>query len=543
MTTATATTVGELFAAAVVEYADEPALQTPDGTVSWTWREYGRQSAAAAAALPALGVRHGSVIALWLSNRPEFHTTDIAPRSSAPLRSRSTPPSPPSRQPTSSGRRQPRAHHRAGLPRARTRRYARAAPPRSSRSSASTTRTQNVELDHLLHGPVTARSSTSSPPPGAGRRPADDHLHVGHDRPAEGRRAHPRQRRSRSCEATSAGLEPTDRLRVISYLPMAHIAERLVTHYLPIAHGWHVTYLRRPAAIAGRCWPRSAPAGLLLAAADVGEAARGDDRPARRATPTADRAASARPRRGPRRHHRRRARARPRSSTSRARSACRCARSTACPRRPASRPSTRRGALRAGTVGRARCRASSSRSSDDRRGPHARPDRDARLPRPPRRDRRGDRRRRLDALRRRRRLRRRRLPADRRPHQGADHQRRRQEHVAGEHRGDDQGRRLADRQRLRDRRRAALQRRARHAGRRDAADGRRADDPEVLAAVDAQVQRANERLARVEQIKRFTVLPRDWLADGDELTPTSKLKRRAIAAKYATEIEGMYAES
>jgi long-subunit acyl-CoA synthetase (AMP-forming) len=77
----------------------------------------------------------------------------------------------------------------------------------------------------------------------------------------------------------------------------------------------------------------------------------------------------------------------------------------------------------------------------------------------------------------------------------------------------------------------------------DGAAGRRADDPELLAAVDAQVQRANERLARVEQIKRFTVLPRDWLADGDELTPTSKLKRRAIAAKYATEIEGMYAES
>jgi long-subunit acyl-CoA synthetase (AMP-forming) len=39
------------------------------------------------------------------------------------------------------------------------------------------------------------------------------------------------------------------------------------------------------------------------------------------------------------------------------------------------------------------------------------------------------------------------------------------------------------------------------------------------------------------------VLPHDWIADGDELTPTSKLKRRAIAAKYATEIEGMYAAS
>jgi long-subunit acyl-CoA synthetase (AMP-forming) len=73
-----------------------------------------------------------------------------------------------------------------------------------------------------------------------------------------------------------------------------------------------------------------------------------------------------------------------------------------------------------------------------------------------------------------------------------------------------------------------------------AANGRTHDDSEVLAEVDAQIALANECLARAEQIKRFTVLPRDWVADGDELTPTSKLRRRAIAAKYATEIEGMY---
>jgi long-chain acyl-CoA synthetase len=77
----------------------------------------------------------------------------------------------------------------------------------------------------------------------------------------------------------------------------------------------------------------------------------------------------------------------------------------------------------------------------------------------------------------------------------------------------------------------------------DAANGRSADDPELVAEVEAQIARANERLARVEQIKHFAVLPHDWIADGDELTPTSKLKRRAIAAKYATEIEGMYAAS
>jgi long-subunit acyl-CoA synthetase (AMP-forming) len=78
---------------------------------------------------------------------------------------------------------------------------------------------------------------------------------------------------------------------------------------------------------------------------------------------------------------------------------------------------------------------------------------------------------------------------------------------------------------------------------RDAVRGRGPGDLDVLAEVHAQIQRANERLARVEQIKRFTVLPHDWTADGDELTPTSKLKRRAIAAKYAAEIEAMYAAS
>ena len=52
--------------------------------------------------------------------------------------------------------------------------------------------------------------------------------------------------------------------------------------------------------------------------------------------------------------------------------------------------------------------------------------------------------------------------------------------------------------------------------------------------------RGNAKLARVEQIKRFTVLPTDWLPGGDELTPTMKLKRKPIAEKYADEIEALY---
>ena len=68
-----------------------------------------------------------------------------------------------------------------------------------------------------------------------------------------------------------------------------------------------------------------------------------------------------------------------------------------------------------------------------------------------------------------------------------------------------------------------------------------ARDERVRAAVEEGVQSANDKLARVEQIKKFTLLEEDWLPSGDELTPTMKLKRKPIAAKYAAEIEAMYA--
>ena len=67
-----------------------------------------------------------------------------------------------------------------------------------------------------------------------------------------------------------------------------------------------------------------------------------------------------------------------------------------------------------------------------------------------------------------------------------------------------------------------------------------ARDERVCAAVNAAVDEANRHLARVEQIKKVTIVPGDWLPGGDELTPTMKLKRVPIAAKYAPEIEAMY---
>jgi long-subunit acyl-CoA synthetase (AMP-forming) len=67
-------------------------------------------------------------------------------------------------------------------------------------------------------------------------------------------------------------------------------------------------------------------------------------------------------------------------------------------------------------------------------------------------------------------------------------------------------------------------------------------DPSVRDAVQAGVDAANAKLARVEQIKRFHVVRSDWLPGGDELTPTMKLKRRPIAEKYAEEIAALYAD-
>jgi long-subunit acyl-CoA synthetase (AMP-forming) len=68
-----------------------------------------------------------------------------------------------------------------------------------------------------------------------------------------------------------------------------------------------------------------------------------------------------------------------------------------------------------------------------------------------------------------------------------------------------------------------------------------ATEPAVIVAVQEGIDAANARLARVEQIKRFTIIAGDWLPGGDELTPTIKLKRKPIAAKYAAEIGAMYA--
>lgn len=70
--------------------------------------------------------------------------------------------------------------------------------------------------------------------------------------------------------------------------------------------------------------------------------------------------------------------------------------------------------------------------------------------------------------------------------------------------------------------------------------GQLSEDERIQKAVSDAVDAANRRLSRVEQIKRYRLLGSEWLPDGDELTPTSKLKRRVIATKYADVIDDLY---
>src|SRR5690606_38381550 len=67
-----------------------------------------------------------------------------------------------------------------------------------------------------------------------------------------------------------------------------------------------------------------------------------------------------------------------------------------------------------------------------------------------------------------------------------------------------------------------------------------AENPLVLEEIAKAVEDANTRLARVQQVKKWRLLPTEWTAESEELTPTPKLKRRVVHAKYAEAIDALY---
>ena len=64
--------------------------------------------------------------------------------------------------------------------------------------------------------------------------------------------------------------------------------------------------------------------------------------------------------------------------------------------------------------------------------------------------------------------------------------------------------------------------------------------PEIRAMAQAAVDKANERLSRPEQVKAWELLPDEWTAESEELTPTLKLKRRVVRTKYADVVDKLY---
>jgi long-chain acyl-CoA synthetase len=77
----------------------------------------------------------------------------------------------------------------------------------------------------------------------------------------------------------------------------------------------------------------------------------------------------------------------------------------------------------------------------------------------------------------------------------------------------------------------------------DDAASKQLDAAAIRTAIQGRIDQVNETLARVEQVKKFTVLERPFGIDSGELTPTMKIKRKVIAQKYAREIDAMYADA
>ena len=67
--------------------------------------------------------------------------------------------------------------------------------------------------------------------------------------------------------------------------------------------------------------------------------------------------------------------------------------------------------------------------------------------------------------------------------------------------------------------------------------------PDVVAEIARGLGATNARVSRAEQIKRLMILPAEWTAESEELTPTLKVRRRVVDRKYVSEIEAMYSKS
>ena len=527
-----AATLSEAFAATAAAHADSVALRTADGATSWTWSEYAEHAHAAAAGLHGIGVARGDTVALWLTNRPEFHVADVAATllGAAPFSVYST-------------STVEQAEHVIGDAGSRI-----LVTESAFLDSALAVRAggkTGLELIVLVDGAhtevLTWRELLATAPEDfdaaahAAAVTPDDLATLIYTSGTTGapkgvELTHGNLVAQVAALSAAMGLEP--RWSAVSWLPMAHIAERLCTHYVPMHLGWEVTCLSDPHAIAAllrdvrpqfffsppRLWEKLR-AGLV---AEFGETPE---------TPTALAAVGL--------------------------DAVRVGVTGAAPcpaevidfwrslRLPLCEvygmsettgvaTVNTPGAVRVGTVGRALPGVEVALSEDGEvlmrgpvvmRGYRNRPEATAEA-----------------------------LDAEGWMHSGDVGFIDDEGHLAIVDRIKEliisaAGKNMSP---------ANIEAAIKSAGSVIACacaigDGRPYNvalvtlDPQVAEAsrdphaeVAEQIERANRKLARVEQIKRFAVVP-DWAPGGEELTETMKLKRRPIATKYAAEIEALYA--
>jgi long-subunit acyl-CoA synthetase (AMP-forming) len=244
-----ATTACGALAITAARFADQPAIRSADGRVDWTWTEYWRRAREAAAGLAGLGVEHGDTVALWLTNRPEFHVADSGAMllGAAPF----------SIYPTLTVE---QAEHVIGDAGAHVLVTEPAfldsalAVRDSDRTAVETVvlvegaHAEALGWDELLDCALDGFDVDEA----IARVNPDDLVTLiytsGTTGPPKGV-----QLTHRNVTSLAAALRDhagfPEGLRAISYLPMAHIAERICTHYEPMLLGWQVTTCPDPRAV------------------------------------------------------------------------------------------------------------------------------------------------------------------------------------------------------------------------------------------------------------------------------------------------------
>src|SRR3954469_21127132 len=239
-------TVPAAFQVTAARVPDRPALKTLDGSVEITWGEYAERVHKTAAGLAALGVKKGDTVALLLVNRPEFHIVDAAAMllGATPFSIYNTYP----------------ADQIAFL-------VEDAAPAVAITEPQFLERLQEVQkrdnaLEHIVivegdapDGGLTLEELESSGDAGFDFDAAwqaiapEDILTLIY---TSGTTGNPKgvQITHRNIIETVRSyaqiIEFPDGGRIVSYLPMAHVAERNVSHYLPMAFGFEVTSVANP---------------------------------------------------------------------------------------------------------------------------------------------------------------------------------------------------------------------------------------------------------------------------------------------------------